>query len=158
MAKTEKQAMVDHMQPIHSVGTTTATMLLMFVVLLSACGPGRPHDPIQPTATTHDSSLKDEGSITSSPGSLAALGIHSKQNPPPTESLAVPEWMAQALGLPDVQVRLDTLETWVRRSGRGAVDPLMLALNDPDERVRNRAMQLIEEDWTAEQALLSNVR
>ena len=67
----------------------------------------------------------------------------------------MPEWMAQALASPDVQVRLAGLETWVRRSGKGAIDPWMLALNDPDERVRNRALQLIEEDWIAEQALLS---
>ncbi|WP_053378804.1 HEAT repeat domain-containing protein [Nitrospira moscoviensis] len=66
------------------------------------------------------------------------------------------DWMAQALASPDVQVRLNALETWAREGERSAVDPLMLALNDPDTRVRERAMQLIEQDWLAEQALLSN--
>jgi hypothetical protein len=47
------------------------------------------------------------------------------------------------------------LEAWAHGGGRGTVDPLMAAMNDPDERVRDRALQLIEQDWIAEQTLLS---
>ena len=64
----------------------------------------------------------------------------------------VPDWMADALASPDVQIRLKALETWVQQGRRGSVDPLLLALNDTDERVRARALQLIEQDWVAEQA------
>jgi hypothetical protein len=35
----------------------------------------------------------------------------------------------------------------VQQDRTGSVDPLMLALNDPNERVRTRALQLIEQDW-----------
>lgn len=142
------KAMIDHLQSTHTIGAMSATVLSIVVVLLFACGPGGPNDPI-PTSATDGSSLEDVGSVTSSPRSSTTTGFQSKQNP------AVPEWMTQALTSPDVQVRLAGLETWVRRSGRGAIDPLMLALNDPDEGVRNRAMKLIEQDWIAEQALLS---
>lgn len=60
--------------------------------------------------------------------------------------------MAQALASTDVQVRLNALETWAHEGRRGAVDPFMAAMDDSDERVRNRALQLIEQDWITEQA------
>jgi len=121
---------------------TSAMALVMVVALLFACGPGDPNERVQPAATTH------QGSVTSGPGSLAVSGAPSKQGPSPT----VPEWMAQALASPDVQVRLDALETWARRNRRGAVDPLLRALNDPDDRVRKKAVRLIAQDWIVEQA------
>jgi HEAT repeat protein len=64
----------------------------------------------------------------------------------------VPEWIATALNSPDPQVRLEALDQWGQQGRTGAVDPLMLALNDADERVRARALQLIEQDWARAQA------
>ena len=58
--------------------------------------------------------------------------------------------MAKELNSPDVGVRLRALETWVQSAPPGAVDPLILAYKDKDERVRARAMELIEEDWARE--------
>ena len=43
--------------------------------------------------------------------------------------------------------RLRALETWAQSAPPGAVDPLILAFEDKDERVRARAMELIEQDW-----------
>lgn len=128
--------------------------VIAVILLLSQfnCGPGGADDPTTLATTTHepDSEANLHGDqYTSVLHSSMQDGVRSA---PPVK---IPMWMAQALASPDVQVRLAGLETWVRRNGRGAVDPLMLALNDPDERVRNRALQLIEEDWIAEQALLS---
>ena len=57
------------------------------------------------------------------------------------------EWMAPKLNSPNVRVRLRALETWARSAPPGAVDPLILAFEDKDERVRARAQQLIEQDW-----------
>ena len=154
--------MVDHAQSIHTTGITSAPAIAIFVVLLFACGPGGPNNPVQPTATTNGFGPREEVtghgqsfSVASSPTSLAITVFQSEQSPHPAENLAVPEWMAQALASPDVWVRLNALETWVRRNERSVVDPLILALDDPNELVRNRAMQLIEEDWIAEQVLLS---
>jgi HEAT repeat protein len=64
----------------------------------------------------------------------------------------VPDWIATALNSPDAQVRLQALDRWVQQGRKGSVDPLMLALNDSDERVRTRALQLIEQDWERAQA------
>jgi HEAT repeat protein len=63
------------------------------------------------------------------------------------DGLVVPEWMAQKLNSPNVRVRLRALETWAQSAPPGAVDPLILAFEDKDERVRARAQQLIEQDW-----------
>jgi hypothetical protein len=63
------------------------------------------------------------------------------------EPLVVPAWMAKDLDSPDVGTRLRALETWVQSAPPGEVDPLILAFEDKDERVRARAMELIEQDW-----------
>jgi HEAT repeat protein len=55
--------------------------------------------------------------------------------------------MAQKLNSPKVRVRLQALETWAQSAPQGAIDPLILAFEDTDERVRARAQQLIEQDW-----------
>src|SRR4029453_8927092 len=62
--------------------------------------------------------------------------------------------IATALQSPDWQVRLRALDAWVQQGRTGSFDPLMLAFNDPDERVRKWALQLIEQDWQAELAAL----
>ena len=70
----------------------------------------------------------------------------------PAAPLVVPAWMAKELASPDVAVRLQALDRWGQQGRTGSVDPLMLALNDPDERVWTRALALIEQDWAREQA------
>jgi hypothetical protein len=63
------------------------------------------------------------------------------------DPLVVPEWMAKDLDSPDVGTRLRALDTWVQSAPPGADDPLIFALDNKDERVRARAMELIEENW-----------
>ena len=65
----------------------------------------------------------------------------------PIDGLVVPEWMAQKLNSPNIRVRLKALETWAQSAPPGAVDPLILAFEDKDARVRARAQQLLEQDW-----------
>ena len=55
--------------------------------------------------------------------------------------------MAKELDSPDVGYRIRALETWAQSAPPGAVDPLIMAYEDKDERVRARAMELIEQDW-----------
>ena len=72
---------------------------------------------------------------------------------PSTESegslnpLVVPTWITKDLDSPDVGTRIRALETWAQSAPPGAVDPLILALENTDERVRARAMELIEQAW-----------
>jgi hypothetical protein len=93
------------------------------------------------------------------PGSVAGSGADPEGHNPlaatvlsselrhPVEGLIVPEWMAQKLNSSKVRVRLQALETWAQSAPPGAVDPLILAFEDKDERVRARAQQLLEQDW-----------
>lgn len=76
-----------------------------------------------------------------------AAPVLSSEPTHPVDGLVVPEWMAQKLNSPKVRVRLQALETWVQSAPPGAVDPLILAFEDKDERVRARAQQLLEQDW-----------
>jgi hypothetical protein len=63
------------------------------------------------------------------------------------EPLVVPEWIAKDLESPDIGTRLRALDKWVQTAPSGADDPLILALENKDERVRARAMELIEQNW-----------
>jgi len=72
--------------------------------------------------------------------------VPATQPADPVDALVVPAWMAKELDSPDVATRLRALETWAQSAPPGAVDPLNLAYEDKDERVRARAMELIEQD------------
>ena len=63
------------------------------------------------------------------------------------DPLVVPEWIANELDSPDVGTRLRALEKWVQTAPPGAIDPLILAYENKDERVRARALELMEEEW-----------
>ena len=76
-----------------------------------------------------------------------AVPVLSSEPGHPVDGLVVPEWMAQRLNSPNARVRLKALETWAQSAPPGAVDPLILAFEDKDERVRARAQQLIEQAW-----------
>ena len=65
----------------------------------------------------------------------------------PMDALDVPAWIAKDIASPDVDTRLRALETWVLIAPVGSIDPLILAWGNDDERVRTRAMELIQQDW-----------
>jgi len=83
-------------------------------------------------------------------GSAQAGSAPSSKSVDPMRPLVVPEWMAKELDSPDVGTRLRALEKWVQTAPPGAIDPLILAYENKDERVRARAMELIEQDWARE--------
>jgi HEAT repeat protein len=115
--------------------------------VLYGCGPGPSGEPGAAPA--------GQGGVASSPPPVAVGSpVSSLSAAPPPPPLVVPDRIATALQSPDVQVRLGALDAWVQRGRTGSVDLLMLAFNDPDERVRTWALQLIEKDWQAELAAL----
>jgi hypothetical protein len=79
--------------------------------------------------------------------SPSAAPVPSAKSADSLDGLVVPAWIAKELDSPDVGTRLRALETWAQSAPPGAVDPLILAFEDKDERVRARAMELIEQDW-----------
>jgi hypothetical protein len=64
----------------------------------------------------------------------------------PMHVLEVPAWFAKDLASPDVDTRLRALDTWLLTAPGGSIDPLILAFENDEERVRARAMELIVQD------------
>ncbi|MBI5315397.1 MAG: hypothetical protein HZB34_05450 [Nitrospirae bacterium] len=72
----------------------------------------------------------------------------------PIDDLVVPAWIAKDLSSSDVGTRLKALDAWVMFAPIGSIDPLILAYVNDEERVRARAMELIEQDWARAGGLL----
>ena len=119
---------------------------------LSKQGPSPGNDPFTPAANPLPLSSGNEPGAMSGKGTVPggnnphAVPVPSSEPAPPVDTLVVPAWMAKELDSPDVRVRLRALETWAQSAPLGAIDPLILALEDKDERVQDRAMELIEQD------------
>ena len=107
------------------------------------------------SAKTSPAPLVSENGTGSLPGKGTVSGGDSPPAAPasstkpanPMDALVVPAWIAKDLASPDVDTRLRALETWVLTAPVGSIDPLMLAFENDEERVRARAMELIEQDW-----------
>jgi hypothetical protein len=128
--------------------------MLVVVWLLGGCGPGLPEESSgpptsrygpRPTAVTTRASAEAEVRQTMRPTATPT--------PNPDQTGTVPDWMERALTHPDAHVRLQALDTWMEQGRQSGVTPLLSALTDPDERVRDRALALIEEDWAAEHTM-----
>ena len=99
--------------------------------------------------------LASENGTGSVPGKKTVPGGDSPKAAPvssakpvnPMDDLDIPAWIAKDLASPDVDIRVRALETWVLIAPAGSIDPLILAYGNDDERVRARAMELIEQDW-----------
>src|SRR5262249_48929802 len=119
-------------------------MPLMGSVLISilyGCGPAASNNPV---------AIGSEQSTIASPsGQGKAMPVASSSD--------LPEWMQSALKDPDPEVRLKALEKWFEHNQSG-VGPAMLVINDPDERVRAKAMLIIERAWATEQRAIQNMR
>lgn len=117
----------------------TAVLLLAPVLLtgLSACGPAPSDDAssLEPRASVAGHEARSE------------RGLAPAHQP---DHLELPDWIATALASPDVPVRLHALEQWAQQGPTAPLDPLVVALEDEDERVRAKAMELIEQNWAAE--------
>ncbi len=59
----------------------------------------------------------------------------------------MPDWMANDLASSDVHVKLQALDRWAQAAPVSSVDPLIQALEDEDDRVQDKALALLEEDW-----------
>ena len=114
-------------------------------------------DPFASAASTTTASpapLVSENGTGSLPGNgTAPVGDSPKTTPAsstkpvnPMHVLEVPAWFAKDLASPDVDTRLRALDTWLLTAPGGSIDPLILAFENDEERVRARAMELIVQD------------
>jgi hypothetical protein len=121
---------------------------------LSGCGPA-PSDPAQ----NQESRASLAAPAEAPPASALSLSSHNNQaspaviddSPPLPDKLVLPVWMAQALDAPDVSLRLQALDKWAKLGTDASLDPLVVALDDEDDDVRRKAMDIIEQRWTEEQ-------
>lgn len=121
---------------------------------LSKQGPSPGKNSLTPATPTANPVSIASGNMTgivagngTDPGRDSPRAVPVPSNPADSsEPLVVPTWMAKELGSPDVGTRLRALDVWAQSSPPGEVDPLILASEDKDERVRARAMELIEQD------------
>jgi hypothetical protein len=112
------------------LGTTLAATL-------SACGksPDKSANREQATSSiTRDRLLFTNAKSNQSP----------KELPVAIPTAEEPAWLTEALKDPDPRVRLNAIEAWARNPG-ASLDPVTHALVDPDESVRTRAQELLEE-------------
>ena len=114
-------------------------------------------DPFASAASTTTASpapLVSENGTGSLPGNgTAPVGDSPKTTPAsstkpvnPMHVLEVPAWFAKDLASPDVDTRLRALDTWLLTAPGGSINPLILAFENDEERVRARAMELIQQD------------
>jgi hypothetical protein len=139
---------------------------LMFLAGPSGCGSASTGDPanVESHAAMAGSSPSAQapasGNATTTPAAspvplasgLAPAGHGEARQ---AETLVVPARMAKGLDSPDVQARLRALDRWGQQAPTRSVDLLLLALEDEDERVQARALELIEQDkqdWGRAQA------
>ena len=154
-------------EALHPTHLLHASALLLACVLTLAgppgCGPAPPGDPAngESRAAIAGPSPSQQAPVSASTPTTQAASprslvphvtpaVHDEARP--AESLVVPAWIATALKSPDVQVRLHAVDRWGQQAPAGSVDPLLLAMEDEDERVQARALALIEQDWVRGQA------
>lgn len=110
--------------------------------------------PATSHAKTSPAPLVSGNGNSSLPGERTAPGGDSPKVAPASSTspvnpmivLDVPAWMVKDLASPDVDTRLRALDTWVLTAPGGSIDPLILAFENDEERVRARAMELVVQD------------
>lgn len=121
---------------------------------LSGCGPAASDPEPNPESRTSLAAPSE-----SPPASQRSPVLHNDQAspaaidnfPPQPDTLVLPIWMAQALDAPDVSVRLQALDKWAKLGTQASLDPLVVALDDENDDVRKKAMEIIEQRWAEEQ-------
>ncbi len=138
-------------------------LCMMVLAGLSGCGPGvSDHTSNQEARASvgMSSESKPVSQNAQAPGPVpfaAAFASHNvpasaaQDEPPLPEYLALPNWIAQALDAPEVSVRLGALDTWAQQGAQAPMDPLIVALDDENDDVREKAMTIIEQHWEVEQ-------
>jgi len=129
---------------------------MSFFAGVLGCGPGAPDDRSNhnsPVAVSDPAGLQPSpvaGNVTNSATTEGTLSPPTGFSALPKEQFAGPNHKAMAPDDVEAQERLKNLNIWAKQGFAGGEAPLLHALNDPDERVRARAQELMVADWSAE--------
>ena len=144
-----------------------AGLLSFSLAGLSGCGPSAPgYSQGQDSRADLSSSSKSQSvsqypwsavkhSVAQADGRPSELSNRQTSTqveaPPQPEHLVVPVWIAQALDAPEVSVRIQALDAWAQQGPQAPLGPLVVALDDENDDVRTKAMEIIERHWAIEQ-------
>lgn len=153
---------------IHRPGMV-AVLLSINLAALSACGPSAPdYSPSlesraslgmtsksqsitqHPWAPSNSLSTTAASPVTPTASNYTQETAQEKPAPLP-EHLSLPIWMAQALDAPEASVRIQALDMWAQQGAKAPLDPLVVALDDENDEVRAKAMEVIERNWAIDQ-------
>ena len=139
---------------------------LMLLAGLSGCGPAPTDHAPNPESNASLGAPSEwqpvsqqSPSVSNNPFTPAAFTASNyspapaaQEEPEPLpEYLDLPSWIAQALDAPEVSVRLQALDTWAQQGAHATLDPLVVALDDEDDDVQAKAMEIIEQQWAIEE-------
>jgi len=155
-------------QMIHFPGII-AVLLSISLAGISACGPAAPdYSPSMESranlsmpsktqsATQHpwasSNGLSTPAASPVTPTASNYIQATAQEQPTPLpEHLSMPVWIAQALDAPETSVRIQALDMWAQQGAKAALDPLVVALDDENDEVRAKAMEVIERNWAIDQ-------
>ena len=147
-----------------------AVLLSISLAGLSGCGPAAPdYSPNLESSANLGTPSKSQpftqhvsatGNGLSTPVASPVVPAASINKPataqeepvPLPEHLSLPIWIAQALDAPEASVRIQALDMWAQQGAKTPLDPLVVALDDENDEVRAKAMEIIERNWAISQA------
>jgi hypothetical protein len=123
---------------------------LATALVLQGCGKSSPVDSgrgnsrsasgrtAQPASLAFRSAALHGQTTSRNPGVASTPGEQYQTDDPPP-------WLAELLRSPDPNVRIQALDAWAQHPG-ASLDPVTYALIDPDESVRARAQEVLEQE------------
>jgi hypothetical protein len=155
-------------QMIHFPGKITV-LLSISLAGISACGPAAPDyapnlessanvgmpsksQPFTQHVSPTGNSLYTPVAKPMTPTASNYAQATAQEKPAPLqEHLSLPVWIAQALDAPETSVRIQALDMWAQQGAQTPLDPLVVALDDENDEVRAKAMEIIERNWAIDQ-------
>lgn len=146
-----------------------AVLLSISLAGISACGPAAPDYssnmesranlsmPSKSQSVTQHPWAPSNGLSTPAASPVAPTASNytqatAQEKPAPLpEHLSLPVWIAQALDAPETSVRIQALDMWAQQGAQTPLDPLVVALDDENDEVRAKAMEIIEQNWAIDQ-------
>ena len=119
--------------------------IIALALILPGCGP--PPTAVSDRAASPRIAMVPSPATASPHRTLANVSaVNSFTSPSINQAdAAEADWLAAAREDPDPNVRLHALGVWAQRPGT-SLDPVTYALVDPDESVRARAQELMEQE------------
>lgn len=106
---------------------------------------------VDATPATQGSRSRETADLARNDGERSPQGQDKGQGQAAALLDVPPEWTA-ALKHPDKEVRQTALQQWAAQGAATPLAPLTHALVDPDESVRAKAQELVEQVWLAKAA------